>query len=81
MSIRARLDRLTQATGRGKHAGGIPPYDVAALRLLPPEELLRMHRAALADGDAPDPRAVAELRGLPPEQLLERHRRALGYAI
>ena len=82
MNIKARIDRLTVTAGHAKQAKSLSPYDPTALRLLPPNELLRLHRRALAvDGDAPDDRLVAELRTLPMEELLERHRQGLGYAI
>jgi hypothetical protein len=80
MSIKSRIDRLTQAAGRDKRADSTPPYDVAVLRTLSPEELLRLHRCALADdADVPDPRMVEELRRLPLAELIEHHRATLEY--
>jgi hypothetical protein len=81
MSLRTRIDRLTQAAGCDNRVSSAPPYDVAKLRRLSPDELLRLHRAALATGaDVPAARLVDELRRLPAEELIRQHRVALGSA-
>jgi hypothetical protein len=80
VSIKSRIDKLTLAAGRDNRASAAPPYDVTALQRMTVEELLRRHRAALADTDVPGHRLVAELRKLPADQLIRQHREALGYA-